>query len=449
MKVRFFPRARKNDKRGNPYRSEIVLMVREGSVARKTLKQCFIGTGLYVPVKHWGLSKGQRREVYDRVDPVCPDAKTVNPILDKISDTAYRLIEEALLYELDPVAYVRDNIRTANVLPRVGIIDTVDPATKDLLRNDRLLYQFQQFTEHQKEQGLQRSATAQSYATTFANLRKMIESEGQKELFISHITTDWRDRFVKFLTERVGLRNSTVSKTLANVRAVLHWTSERGVEHAERAAKRLHLKGMTKETWAVVLGRPEIEKLESLKFDSATQQHLETARDGFLFSIYTGLRVSDLSGLQPMHESEGWITKSAVKVRKKFRIPLSECARAIWNRYDGPVPVGCPQKFNKRIKKLCEMIDLDKVMKEKEIHRGVDVVRETVRFSDVVSIHTARRTFVTLSLNAGVEERTVMMTTGHTKHEQLNIYDRYEGEVLKRKELREWWRSRGSLIWND
>ncbi len=86
---------------------------------------------------------------------------------------------------------------------------------------------------------------------------------------------------------------------------------------------------------------------------------------------------------------------------------------SILNKYDGELPdVPSNQKVNDYLKEVGEIAEINAPFK-KSITKGG--VKQTTVYKkwEVLSTHTARRSFATNAYNAGVPSLTIMAITGH------------------------------------
>src|SRR5690606_2192739 len=146
-------------------------------------------------------------------------------------------------------------------------------------------------------------------------------------------------------------------------------------------------------------------KLRTISFKA-----LAKVRDVFCFSCVTGLRFSDLAQLRREHIKDGFIRLTVTKTKEPLEVPLTAYAAEILSRYPRQIkclPTISSQKFNRYIKALCEYAG---IKEEIEIVRYKGAKRESVVFPKykLVSAHTGRKTFATLSLEKGLNAEEAM-----------------------------------------
>lgn len=154
-------------------------------------------------------------------------------------------------------------------------------------------------------------------------------------------------------------------------------------------------------------------------------ESLLVVRDRFLIGAYTGLRVSDFSRIGEMNIGEH-IRIVTDKGKTSVVIPLHPIVKAITSRFDPNVTI-CDQKMNKHIKELVRLAGItDTVVLNKHIAGKVQQI--CVEKCDVVSTHTARRSFATNAYKAGVPTISIMKLTGHTKESNFLKYIKVSAE---------------------
>ncbi|MBK6368451.1 MAG: tyrosine-type recombinase/integrase [Flavobacteriales bacterium] len=157
--------------------------------------------------------------------------------------------------------------------------------------------------------------------------------------------------------------------------------------------------------------------------------HLERARDLFIVGAWTGLRFGDLSRLQPEHVEGDRIRIPTAKTGKEVRIPLHPFVRAIMAKYGGKVPSGISnQKQNDYLKDAAALVP---ALQTKIMVGGTKagVRREVARAKwQMVTTHTARRSFATNLYRGGVPARTIMAVTGHTTEQVFMRYIRLSND---------------------
>lgn len=154
------------------------------------------------------------------------------------------------------------------------------------------------------------------------------------------------------------------------------------------------------------------------KKDLSHLPKLDHARDLFLIGAYTGLRISDFNNLtkENMIKSNGndFLKVNTQKTDKPVFIPLRPEVREIIKKHGNKPPKRiADQRVNKLIKDVCEYVGIDEITYKTTVKGGKKVTIKKMKF-DMVSSHTARRSFCTNAYLSGMQTFDIMQISGHT-----------------------------------
>lgn len=173
-------------------------------------------------------------------------------------------------------------------------------------------------------------------------------------------------------------------------------------------------------TKEVALSEEEVSQI--LQFNPE-HPYLERARDVFVFQCMTGLRNGELRMVNKQTTRDNMLLlKEEKDVNKESRrIPLNAIAVYILQKYDYKLPLISNQKQNDYLKVLFKdagfLHEVETIRtKSKEIKRG------TAHYYEMISTHTARRTFITMMKKKGIADKTIMEMTGHKDLKTFNSY---------------------------
>ncbi len=167
---------------------------------------------------------------------------------------------------------------------------------------------------------------------------------------------------------------------------------------------------------------------------------LSKVRDVFCFSCVTGLRYSDLAQLRKEHIRSGYIKLTVTKTKEPIEVPLTSYATEILSRYPHQIkclPIISSQKFNEYLKALCKHASINEAI---EIVRYKGAKREAAVYPkyELISAHTGRKTFATLSLEKGLNAEEVMSITGHKSYASFKRYVNVTKERKRAAMLKAW-----------
>lgn len=151
------------------------------------------------------------------------------------------------------------------------------------------------------------------------------------------------------------------------------------------------------------------------------------AKNLFLIGAYTGLRVSDFTRLSAEHFADGKITIVTEKTGARVVIPVHPVVREIVEGgFDFSQGLS-EQKVRAYIKDLCKAAGITEMVEVRRSSMGQIVVETRPKY-ELVSTHTARRSFATNAYKAGVPPLAIMKITGHTKESTFMKYIRISQE---------------------
>jgi integrase len=164
-------------------------------------------------------------------------------------------------------------------------------------------------------------------------------------------------------------------------------------------------------------------------YDKLTKFQKEI-KDLFIVGCLTGLRYSDYSQLSDRNFINNF-TQIRIKTRKTgivIQVPAHKFVREILEKYNYSLPKRrCIQHFNKYMKLICKKVGFtEKVPYERTV--GTQVVRKELEKWEVISSHTARRSFATNMFLAGVPAYRIMLITGHQSERSFFRYVRITRE---------------------
>jgi integrase len=268
------------------------------------------------------------------------------------------------------------------------------------------------------------------YKNAYKHLKAFAETGRRKNLEFGDIDLEFYQDFTKFLfSPPNSFMANNAGKIIKTLKTFLHEATERGFNdyHAFRSKK---FRVMTEEVPNAYLTVDELTRLYLL--DLSENKRLEKVRDLFLVGCFTGLRFSDFTTIRPEYiktiDGVEIIDIQTQKTGQKVSIPLHPIVRAIFKRYGGIPPKAMSnQKMNKYLKELCqkaELVETTVLTKTK----GGKRVQEVWKKSDLITTHTARRSFATNAFKMGVPSLSIMLITGHRTEKSFMRYIKIQRE---------------------
>jgi integrase len=208
------------------------------------------------------------------------------------------------------------------------------------------------------------------------------------------------------------LAQSTISKYFKNIKRFVNLAINKDLMDVQQYPFR-KFKIKQSESKKVFLNPTEIELFEDVILTGENKKY-NIVRDLFMFSVYTGLRYSDVFSLQKKDivtiSGKEWLIKTMEKTNENVRIPIYSIFNGkpskILKKYNNFGSVFC---FNHLTNQHCNR-------QLKEITKLAEIENKTITF------HTARHTTATYLLYKGVSMTTVQKILGHKKIATTQIY---------------------------
>lgn len=274
-------------------------------------------------------------------------------------------------------------------------------------------------------------------------LLREFETETRKRITFDRVNLDFYNDFVSFLTGK-KLSPNTMGKHIRNLKLFLNEATERGV-NTKFDYKSKRFKTINEVVETIYLTEGELIKI--YEYDFSANKRLERTRDLFLIGCYTGLRFSDFSQLKPEHFKEGEITIRTQKTSETVIIPIHPIVKRVLEKYSHtakglPRPIS-NQKMNKYLKEIGKAVGIDEKILRTKTKGGLRAQTAVSKF-DLMTTHTARRSFATNLYLSGFPSISIMKITGHKTEKAFMSYIRISQEE-NAKQLSEHWSKNAKL----
>jgi len=251
------------------------------------------------------------------------------------------------------------------------------------------------------------------------NLREF-KAASKRTMHLDSIDLDFYDQFVDFLIKKNYGKN-TIGTLIKNVKVFMNEAVDRKLT-TNLQFKNKRFKTVEEPTETIYLSEGELERLYTL--DLTTNPRLDKVRDLFIIGCYTGLRFSDLIQLRAENLSTcGRMVKiQTQKTGEMVIVPLKGYVKEILKKYGGMPPAAISnQKMNDYLKELGEMAQIEASVLITATKGGK---RQTEAFKkwELITTHTARRSFATNAYLQNVPTISIMKITGHRTEKSFLKY---------------------------
>jgi integrase len=261
--------------------------------------------------------------------------------------------------------------------------------------------------------------TVLQYKQTFKVI-KDFQQKTKYPLEFDSIDMDFYDKFLAFQAEQ-GYYMNTIATVIKNVKVFMNEALDKGLTK-NITFKSRKFKKVEEKSESIYLTKDEITKIYNL--DLSGNEELCKARDLFVIGCYTGLRFSDLSKLDEKNLIDK-ATKIKILTQKTAElviIPLHTYIREILKKYGGKIPeVISNQKMNEHLKDIGKRA---KITEKITLHftKGGEKQSETFLKHDLITVHTARRSFATNAYLSDIPSISIMKITGHRTERAFLTY---------------------------
>lgn len=211
-------------------------------------------------------------------------------------------------------------------------------------------------------------------------------------------------------------RANYLNKIVSNIKVFMNEALEAELHTNTRyQSKKFHVS--KEEVFNVYLTQEDLQKI----YDKGPES-LASTKYRFLVAANTGLRYVDISRLSKANFVDGKIHIIPTKDKKRRRliIPVTPMVRLIMDKFNYELPrANANPVMNRQIKTICEKAEIDDpVMKDGKSWKKYQLV----------TIHTARRSFATNALKAGISPIMIMQITGHRTEANFMKYIKLSAE---------------------
>lgn len=285
-----------------------------------------------------------------------------------------------------------------------------------------------QYISHFVETSNAKESTKKSYRVVERDLTEY-QTLKKLKLKFETIDIDFYNSFVKFLKEK-GYAPNTIGTRIKILKTFLSNAKESDLPVTDDYKKKAFAKPK-EETESIYLSETELMCMYRLSLSKKPK--LDRVRDLFLIGCYTGLRFSDLSQLNNDNIQNDTISIRTIKTGLPVVIPLHPVVKSILSKYEYSLPkVPSNQKFNDYLKDVAKLSGIDEPIKIEQTKGDFKIKKSEPKYN-LVSSHTARRSFATNAYISDVPSISIMKITGHKTESSFMKYIKISNEDNARK----------------
>ncbi len=337
----------------------------------------------------------------------------LNDLLENLERICYRTYSESL----------KDGIPEPEILKEamVQFVDKNHHPEKEKSSKPTLFTLGNRFVEGEiKFRGRDKSKSSlKNYHAVLKHLKDYAVYSKSKVDFDT-INLDFFYAYVSYLKKIKKLSTNSIAKDVSILKVFMGEAVDLGyTDNMQFRHKKFFFQ--EEETEHVYLTEDELHKINSVQIDN---KKLDQVRDLFIFGAWVGLRFSDFSNIKQENivkiDDEYFIKVITQKTKELVIIPCNPVIIQIFEKYQHnsnmlPRTIS-NQKFNEYIKEVCKLAELNEV--------GRLSSKPKNKLWQLVSSHTARRSFATNFYLQGFPTIDLMRITGHKTERSFLKYIR-------------------------
>lgn len=249
----------------------------------------------------------------------------------------------------------------------------------------------------------------------------------KKQLNLTDIDGNFKMSFETYCLENLYAPN-TIATAFKFIKTICNHAKSNGLNISSQLG---NIKVKQTKVDNIYLTFEELEKIEKTEKEKFTDSLLN-ARDWLIISCYTGQRISDFMRFTDkqirVENGKSLLEFTQVKTGKNMTVPLHQKVLEILKKRDGKFPYAISdQKYNAYIKKVCEIAEINEVVKgskKSEISEDSGIYRkESNDFKkwELVTSHIGRRSFAT-NFYGKIPTTYLIYVTGHSTEQMFLTY---------------------------
>lgn len=303
----------------------------------------------------------------------------------------------------------------------------------NILENKKQTFYNGSFVEFVREE-IKNSQTlgAKTKVSHTNSLNKLLEFTKTADIKFEAINYSFVDNFLNHLRKQ-NLAINTVHKQHKTLRKYIEIAIKKGYYDLPNPCKDIKVKTEQKRRDVFTIDEmQQVEKLDLQKFDNK----VSIVRDMFLFSCYTGLRISDATNLKTEYVKKGKagyeLDFVTIKVNKRAEIPLYSLFKKIKAKLSSPEII-----LKKYYDKNNEFVFPK--LTEPFINRHLKLIASEAKIPIKITFHTARHSFGTY-MASKIPLPQLMYLMQHSDIKTTMMYVNMNQELVKQGLLKVDWR---------
>ena len=288
------------------------------------------------------------------------------------------------------------------------------------------------FEEFVRNDNTTSAGTKKKYLADLKTLKEFIEEKKVRANEFGDVNFTFLTRYEEYLAEK-GRKIATIINKKRSLLAWIHEAERQGITNTiETGVSRYRIPKNKESDNQVYLTEDEIECLLELELTG----NEEAIRDIFVLQCQLGQRYGDMMKLDEAVITDKSITLIQEKTAKRVIIPLNAIAKNILAKHNNKLPQISIEFGNQLLKDIGRKAQInDEVLVSNQ--RGRKLENKKVPKYELISTHTARRTFITNALKNNISHSVIMRVTGHSSFKTMEGYNKMTADDVRMSLLSE------------
>ena len=288
---------------------------------------------------------------------------------------------------------------------------------------------FQIYIEQKRESQSVQKDSWQKYTRIHTTIMEL-QKKNKTTYYLSSFDGAFFMEFIGYLRSEKDISDNTLRRKLGFFKSFLNWCVRNGYS-VNSIFKEITIK--PRETSHVALSEKDLKVLENLELNEVKSYY----RDLFLIGVYSGQRFSDYKRFDKKFIEGNNIVIRAKKTGQFSYIPLNNKLKRLLDKYDWLFSTISSQKFNDHIHEICRIAGFTETVVRERFYGNKKISEDIPRYK-LISSHTARRTFITISEHRGVSHSLIMKVTGIRSLKTLENYIKIDKDRLSEAIFKAW-----------
>jgi integrase len=266
------------------------------------------------------------------------------------------------------------------------------------------------------------SGTLKTYKNAARCLKDYLENRSIKKFTFDDVSKAFYYDFIQY-GQTLGYSRNYIGSTIQKLKTIIQSAYDEDI-HTNGEFRKGYFKKFGEEINHPYLNEQEIQSLYDLEIKSP---YLDAIRDIFIIACFTGLRIGDLMRFLKNPKVESFNGRTHIhiiqhKTKKPVFIPLKKGILEILEKRNGAFPPYIHKNLiNKEIKPLLNKCGITEIYHIEKTIGGKQVLISKPK-CEMISCHSARRSFCTNAYNSGVPLQDIMSFSGHSSEKMILLY---------------------------